>query len=81
MGKKEKDKRLLRRNLLGVCVFLLALPVLWPMGGAAFAMREICRDKYRRRSPQGREAQTPQEKRKQWRKNPQKKRGFSALMT
>ena len=41
MGKKEKDKRLLRRNLLGVCVFLLALPVLWPMGGAAFAMREI----------------------------------------
>ena len=41
MGKKEKDQRLLRRNLLGVCVFLLALPVLWPMGGAAFAMREI----------------------------------------
>lgn len=41
MGKKEKDKRLLRRNLLGVFVFLLALPVLWPMGGAAFALREI----------------------------------------
>lgn len=41
MEKKEKDKRLLRRNLLGVFVFLLALPVLWPMGGAAFALREI----------------------------------------
>lgn len=36
MGKKEKDQRLLRRNLLGVCVFLLALPVLWPMGRRGF---------------------------------------------
>ena len=72
MGKKEKDKRLLRRNLLGVCVFLLALPVLWPMGGAAFAMRE---------SLPGQVSQTPQEKRKQWRRSPQKKRGFLASMT
>lgn len=36
MGKKEKEQRLLRRNLLGVCVFLLALPVLWPMGRRGF---------------------------------------------
>lgn len=82
MGKKEKDKRLLRRNLLGVCVFLLALPVALAHGRARLLpCGRFCRDKYRRRSPQGREAQTPQEKRKQWRKNPQKKRGFSALMT
>lgn len=81
MGKKEKDQRLLRRNLLGVCVFLLALPVLGPWAGAAFAMREILPGQVSAAEPQGRKAQTPQEKRKQWRKNPQKKRGFSALMT
>ncbi len=55
MGKKEKDKRLLRRNLLGVCVFLLALPVLWPMGGAAFAMREILPGQVSAAEPTGEE--------------------------
>ena len=55
MGKKEKDQRLLRRNLLGVCVFLLALPVLWPMGGAAFAMREILPGQVSAAEPTGEE--------------------------
>lgn len=41
MGKKERDRRILRRNLFGVLVFVLALPVLWPMGGAKLALKEI----------------------------------------
>lgn len=41
MGKKQKQARILRRNLLGVLVFVAALPVLWPMGGAVFALQEI----------------------------------------
>lgn len=41
MGKKEKQARILRRNLLGMLVFVVALPVLWPMGGAVFALQEI----------------------------------------
>lgn len=82
MGKKEKDKRLLAPESVGrLCVFAGAACALAHGRARLLPCGRFCRDKYRRRSPQGREAQTPQEKRKQWRKNPQKKRGFSALMT
>lgn len=40
MGKGEKDRQNFRRSILGLCVFVLALPALWQMGGADFALRE-----------------------------------------
>ncbi len=41
MGKREKDKRNLRRSMVGLCVFVLVLPCLWRMGGAGLALSEI----------------------------------------
>ena len=40
MGKGEKDRQNFRRSILGLCVFVLALPALWQMGGADLALRE-----------------------------------------
>lgn len=41
MGKREKDKRNLRRSVAGLCVFVLVLPCLWRVGGAKLALQEI----------------------------------------
>ena len=41
MGKQEKDKRSLWKGVAGLCIFVLALPCLWRMGGARLALQEI----------------------------------------
>lgn len=79
MGKKEKDKRLLRRNLLGVCVFLLALPVLWPMGGAAFAMREILPGQVSAAEPTGEEGADTTGERETVEEEPAKETGLFGI--
>lgn len=81
MGKKEKDQRLLRRNLLGVCVFLLALPVLWPMGGRGFCHAGDFAGTSIGGGAHGKEAADTTGETEQVEEEPAKERGFSALMT